>query len=96
MRISIELSDAEAHATTISPTLADLGRGGASAGPAEAHDGGAPAEALLVALGADAASDAMPDHDSGPSDAAHGRATDAGAPPTWLMGVVTGGADHTD
>jgi hypothetical protein len=81
MRITIELTEAEARATTIRPE--HIGAAGADA-PAE--DGGPPSEALLIALGA-ATADGT---EAGACAAAGG---DAGGPPAWLVEVVAGGRE---
>jgi hypothetical protein len=84
MRIIIELSEAESHATSIrhEPTAAEAA---AMSQPAAA-DGGQPSEALLAALGAKA----EPGAERKERPTGRNGATDAGTPPAWLVATVQG------
>ena len=88
MRITIELTDAEGRYTTIRPeATGDRRSGQAVAEEAPPQDGGPPPEALLIALGAQSGiKPGVPTERLG---------TDAGAPPAWLVDVVTGGGGRS-
>ena len=89
MRITIELTEAEARSATVTPQGAMPGaaRGGDN-GSGSAADGGAPPEGLLLALGAAGA--------GGTSMAAGGgfagppEGLDAGRAPAWLTEMIRG------
>jgi hypothetical protein len=80
MRITIELTEEERGAVAIHEAKAGEPR---AAPPEAAVDAGPPPEALLLALGAPAAEAVRPGAAS---------REDAGAPPAWLVDVITGGA----
>jgi hypothetical protein len=86
MRITIEMTEAEGRATTIRREMGGALPSGAAVPEGPPQDGGPPSEALLVALGAESVVRAG----GGPNELG----TDAGEPPAWLVGVVTGGADR--
>lgn len=84
MRITIEMSEAESRSTSIHREI-----GGATTGQAErespATDAGPPPEALLLALGGRA--------ELGPQVLGVSGDADAGGPPSWLVDIMTGGAE---
>ena len=82
MRIIIELSEAEKGAVAIREAQAG-GTEPRAASSGAAVDAGPPPEALLLALGVPAAEAARPGAAS---------REDAGAPPAWLVDVITGAA----
>ena len=85
MRITIEMTEAEGQSTAIYRASdgqpANLQE---SASESTALDGGPPPEGLLLALGAPSGVEATGSQGGG----------DAGGPPAWLVGVLSGGADQ--
>jgi hypothetical protein len=88
MRITIEMTEAEGLSAANHRTSdGELAGGRALAGETAALDGGPPPEGLLLALGATASVEA--------GSAGRSLDGDAGGPPAWLVGVLSGGADQS-
>ena len=84
MRITIEMTEAESRSTMISQEVGGAMATGPAAREAPAINGGSPPEPLLLALGAKSQLAAAGTADGGDRD--------AGAPPSWLVDLITGGA----
>jgi len=94
MRIIIETEGAAAQSDVsfhLQAEQAGRAREAGESGVESATDGGQPAQELLSALGAAAASGNEAQSD-GPRDGARRAGEDAGAAPPWLVAVIEGGA----
>jgi hypothetical protein len=80
MRIIIEMTEAESRSTTVEQQTAAIQSATQVSGEAPPIDGGAPREALLMALGAKPSV-------AGSEKRSRGNA-DAGEPPRWLIDAV--------